>query len=170
MLGVLLSYILNFTNFNVIILKRKWILICISVLLIVPGFYWNAGSFFMNTVELTLVNIRFSILVLLALNIDGYFKNRRLSHFKILIKPVGFIGWNSYSIYLWHLNSKSIIYFIFTYNTKFMTLLYITLSIAIGIIMSYLIEKPSLQMRDYLFNKIDTFKTKYKFPVEKVNI
>ena len=60
-LGVLLSYILNFTNFNVIFLKRKWILICISVLLIAPGFYWNVGSFFMNTVGLTLVNIGFSI-------------------------------------------------------------------------------------------------------------
>lgn len=151
-------------------LKRKWILICTSVLLIPHGFYRNSESFFMNTAGFTLVNIGFSILVLLVLNIDGYFKNRRLSHFKILIKPVGFIGLNSYLIYLWHLNSKSIIYFIFAYDTKFMTLLYITLSIAIGIIMSYLIEKPSLQMRDYVFNKIGTFKTKYKLPVEKVNI
>lgn len=148
--GILLSYLLNFTQILTFFQKRKWILICSSVLLMAPGFYFTAGSFFMNTAGLTMVNFGFSLLLLLLLDIDEYVENRLIAFFRIPLKFIGFIGLNSYSIYLWHLNSKSLSSWIFSFGPTLDTLIYIILSIIIGILMSYLIEKPSLKIRDYI--------------------
>jgi len=152
--GVLISYLLNFTKLLSFFLKRKWILICLSILLIAPGFYFSAGSFFMNTVGLSLVNFGFSIIVLLALDIDEYVENKLFPLFKPLLKIAGFIGVNSYSIYLWHLNAKEISSWIFSLGPKLDTLMYMVISIIVGIVMSYLIEKPSLKVRDYFGKKL----------------
>lgn len=153
LLGVLLAYLLNFTKFNLLYERRKWILVCISILLILPGFYFKAGSFFMNTVGLTIVNIGFSIIVLLSLDFDEFFKNSLSSYLKWVLKVFSFLGVNSYSIYLWHLISKSISTSLFPLNSNFDNFTYIILSIIVGIIMSYLIEKPFLKIRDYVIDK-----------------
>ena len=154
LLGVLTAYLLNFTRLNLLYEKRKWILVFISILLILPGFYFKGGSFFMNTVGLTIVNIGFSIIVLLSLDCDEFFKKSLSFYIKWVLKVFSFIGVNSYSIYLWHLNSKNISTSLFSLNSTFDTFTYITLSIVIGIIMSYLIEKPFLKIRDYVIDKI----------------
>ncbi len=161
LIGVLLSYLVNFTKLTNLFQQKKWILICISILLVTPGFYFESGGFFMNTAGLTLVNIGFSIMVLLSLDIDEYFEKSLFPYFKFPLKTLGFIGVNSYSIYLWHLNSKSISSSIFSNDSNLITPMYITISIVLGIIMSYLIEKPSLRIRDYTFNKITLYNNKH---------
>ena len=108
----------------------------------------------MNTVGLTAVNVGFSIIVLLSLDFDEFFKKSLSFYLKWILKVFSFIGVNSYSIYLWHLNAKNISTSLFSFNSNFDTFTYITLSIVIGIIMSYLIEKPFLKIRDYAIDKI----------------
>jgi peptidoglycan/LPS O-acetylase OafA/YrhL len=161
-LGVLASYLLNFTKFKLLYQKRKWLLACISILLIAPGFYFKGGAFFMNTFGLTLVNTGFAIIVLLSLDLDELFEKRLSPFARSGLKVFSFIGVNSYSIYLWHLNSKSISSSMVSSNSNFGTLTYIATSIILGIAMSYLIEKPFLKIRDYIFNKITLYKKGYK--------
>jgi len=151
--GILISYLLNFTKFLAYFQRRKWALAFLCFLLISPGFLFEGGSFFMNTIGLTLVNIGFSILVLLSINAGEYLKPSFLSYLKKVLIPISFIGVNSYSIYLWHLNSKQIIYVLFSFDPNSMAILYISLSIIAGIALSYLIEKPSIHFRDYVLKK-----------------
>ena len=160
--GILVSYLYNFTKWVNLILKRKLLMFMTAILLITPGFYFPGGGFFMNTIGLTLVNLGFSTLVLLSLAAEQYLQNNTRKCGKVLLKSISFIGVNSYSIYLWHLNSKSIIYLAFSYNTQFMTVMYILFSIIVGVIMSYIIEKPSIKLRDYTLNKISMYTNKYK--------
>jgi len=148
-MGILLAYLHNFTKWLDLLLKRKRLLFLTSILLVLPGFYYIGGSFFMNTIGLTLVNLGFMLVVLLVWYAEKHMEDR----FKILFKPAAFIGINSYSIYLWHLNAKDIIYSIFSIDTMLMTTLYVLLSIITGIIMSYLIEKPFIRLRNYLFKE-----------------
>jgi peptidoglycan/LPS O-acetylase OafA/YrhL len=153
-LGVLLSYLHNFTQSLNQFLKRKWILFLLSSLLIAPGFYFKGGGYFMNTVGLTTVNLGFSLLVLLSLDLEKYLNSGVLKYLKIPVNILCLIGINSYSIYLWHINIKKIIYNNTSYDLHLMAAAYILLSILSGILMSYLIEKPSLRLRDYTFRKI----------------
>lgn len=154
LLGVLMSYLLNFTKLNLFYQKRKWMLVCMSILLIAPGFYFKGGSFFMNTVGLSIVNVGFSMIVLLSLHFDEFFENSLNSYLQQVLKVFSFIGVHSYSIYLWHLNSKSISSYFFSFNSNFVNFIYIILSIILGIIMSFLVEKPFIKIRDYVFEKI----------------
>ena len=150
-IGILLSYLHNFTQWSNKLLKKRWLIFIISGLLIAPGFYFKGGGFFMNTIGLTTVNFGFSLLVLLSLNFEKYLVSGTMQYLKIPLNAFCFVGVNSYSIYLWHLNSKDIIYSFSSYNPLLMTIMYIALSIGIGVLMSYLIEKSSLRLRDYFF-------------------
>lgn len=153
LIGILLSYLYHFTDWTNKLLNKKWSVCFISFLLISPGFYFQGGSFFMNTIGLTTVNLGFAGLVFLSLNIEQYMENIFLKYFKYPIELFCFIGVNSYSIYLWHLNSKRIIYSYFNYHPNILLLLYVCLSIFLGIFMSYLIEKTSLKIRDKFLAK-----------------
>lgn len=157
-MGILLSYLHNFTQWSNKLLKNKWLIFIISSLLIAPGFYFKGGGFFMNTIGLTTVNLGFSLLVLLSIDFEKYLVSASLQYLRIPLNAFCFVGVNSYSIYLWHLNSKDIIYSFFSYNPLFMTIMYISLSIGIGALMSYLIEKSFLRLRDYIFSKITLHK------------
>ncbi|MFK7951507.1 MAG: acyltransferase family protein [Ekhidna sp.] len=148
LIGILISYLLNFIKTTHLLLQRKWIPFCISIVLIAPGFYFKGGGFFMNTIGLTLTNIGFSILVLLVLDIDNFVRTSLPTLAKRGLNFLSFIGINSYSIYLWHLNSKSVTNLLFTFDPSLNTLIYITISIISGVIMSYLIEKPSIIIRN----------------------
>ncbi len=151
--GVLLSYLHNFTSSTRFLLKHKWIPAILAVGLIIPGFFYKAGSYFMNTAGLTLVNFGFAFLVLLSLDMEKFMARKwaRFLHYPIGV--VCFIGINSYSIYLWHLNSKKFINAYFTYSQNTMFVLYVILSIVVGIVMSYLIEKTSLRIRDRFYSE-----------------
>jgi len=148
LIGVLFSYLHYFTNVTSELLKRKWITLLAGSILILPGFYYAGGSFYMNTIGLTSVNLGFALFVLLSLDIEKYLDNGYLNFLKIPVSILTFIGINSYSIYLWHLNSKKFVYWYFDYNSKVMIVLSMSLSIILGIFMSYLIEKTFLKIRD----------------------
>ena len=145
--GVLLSYLFHFTEY-LKSLRYKWGYLILSLSLIAPALFYRGGGYFMNTIGLTLVNIGFGLLVFLFLSIKRNLYSSNIVKYPIQL--VCFIGINSYSIYLWHLNVKSTVSLL-PYNHSVINLLYILLSILAGIIFSFLIERTSLKIRDMLF-------------------
>lgn len=147
LLGILLSYLLNFTELLKLSARRNRLLLLPLILLILPGFYFKAGGFFMNTFGLTLVNVGFAIAVFLSLDLTKVAGNTLWTYLKIPLNILCFVGVNSYSIYLWHLNAKDISGTLSGYTSAQVTLIYFALSILLGVVMSYLIEKPFLKLR-----------------------
>lgn len=155
--GVLVSYCVNFYGISDWIHHKRWNLLLISVVTIAPGFYFNGGSFFMNTIGLTLVNGGFAIIVLLAIHFDDFFQKKRAPIVSLFSKLIAFISLSSYSIYLWHLAAKQIVisYFPIELGTILATAAYMGISILFGIMTYFLIEKPSLKLRDHMLKKGD---------------
>lgn len=149
LIGVLISYLFCFSNFKSFIINKQWTLFITSLLLILPGFIFNGGSFFMNTVGISMVNVGFGILLIISLLNSAL--NKTSSFVLNFIKlPISKIGIMSFSIYLWHLNAKEFIFSIFSFESNTMNFLYVTFSMFLGFVMWYFIEKPF----DYFKRKI----------------
>jgi peptidoglycan/LPS O-acetylase OafA/YrhL len=147
LIGILISYMLNFTEIKPLLIQYRMALLPVCFLLILPGFIFAGGSFFMNTLGLSLVNIGFGILITLSL-ISGDLIDNHFPFLNILLKPIAIIGEKSYSIYLWHMNAQEMIYSLVSLDSYTITSLYILFSILLGIIMWYLVEKPFEYIRD----------------------
>ena len=147
--GVLISYLFHFTNFYRTFINWEKTFFIIAIVLILPGFYFRGGSFFMNTVGLSTVNIGFGIITLLSLKhtpLSGQFIHLLI---KVPIKFLCFIGIHSYAIYLWHLTALDVIEK-FDINTELAFILFVTLAITFGVVLSYTVEKPFLKIREVI--------------------
>ncbi len=151
--GVLFSYLYYFTEWTRQLFKKPVITLILSSILIAPGLFFEGGGFFMNTIGLTSVNLGFGLLVIISLSAESYLQKKPLQYLSLPVEFICFIGINSYSIYLWHLNSRKIVYTYLKTDIHLMNVLYILLSLIVGVMMSYLIEKTSLRLRDYLYAK-----------------
>jgi len=149
LVGVLASYLYYFTDFYARFIKIKHFLLIIALLLISPLFIFQGGSFVMNTVGFTTINLGFGIIVLYSLNV---FTNKVFEHniIKIPVQLMCFIGLHSYSIYLWHLLPDNIINALFHRESVILTFI---LTLLTGIFFSLVIEKPFLKMRDKFYAK-----------------
>ncbi len=152
-MGVLLSYLYNFTSVIKKALKYKWVLLILAVPLIYPGFIHRPGSYFMNTVGLSSVNLGFVLLVTCSLDLGKILQWKYLRWLKFPGAVLAFIGVNSYSIYLWHLNTRKFVNAYFQLDKEWIFVFYVLLSIVVGVVMSYLIEKTSLKLRDRYFTR-----------------
>ena len=151
-IGVLVSYLYYFTDFYKWFLSHNKLFIVFAIVLISPLFVFQGGSFFMNTIGLTSMNLGFGMVLLLSLSeIKSKYK-RFFSFFSWTYLTICFIGIHSYSIYLWHLLSDNIIR-LFTKNHEDSFIPTLILALILGIAMSYLIEKPFLKIRDSFFKK-----------------
>lgn len=151
--GILLGYLYHFTDLTGALLKNKMALWVLSLLLIAPGAFFPGGSFFMNTWGLTFANLGFGLLVLLSLNLENSLGNRFKKISTVPLKIMCFIGVNSYSIYLWHLNCMGFIARLPINNELLKITANVVFSIFIGILMSYAIEKNALKLRDKIWRK-----------------
>jgi peptidoglycan/LPS O-acetylase OafA/YrhL len=148
-IGVLISYLYHFTGFYDSFLKWKKPLFGIAIILILPGFIFRGGGYFMNTIGLTIVNLGFGIFTLLSL------KYSHTTNYFVLKLPVQFvrllcfIGVHSYSIYLWHLMAADIVNK-YNFDPLYSSTLSITFSIVLGVVGSFIIEKPFLKLRDLI--------------------
>ena len=147
-IGVLMSYLYYFTDWVRPVFNNYKIYLLLSFFLILPGFQFEGGTFFMNTFGLTYVNFGFGLLVLLSLKFDGFLQNKKLIILERLFKIICFIGLHSYSIYLWHFSLKTILYNHLDYDENIMTFLYFLITIICGILFSLIIEKPFLRLRE----------------------
>jgi len=147
--GILLSYLVEFTS---VLPKIKAHIRSLSILaffLILPGFIFQGGSFFMNTIGLTTANLGFGILCALALVINPFRFTGNSKALYYIYKPLCFIGIHSYSIYLWHLMVKDYLNLLNLDKYTFLGL-YLVLSLLIGIVLSFLIERPFLILKERL--------------------
>jgi peptidoglycan/LPS O-acetylase OafA/YrhL len=150
-IGVLISYLIHFTTLYKTVIEWKKTFLFIAVVLILPGFYFGGGSFVMNTFGLSSVNIGFGIITLISMKFIQLPESSYTKFIKIPVSILCFIGINSYSIYLWHSTSMDVINSFLNNNSVFAFILYFILSIIIGVIMSYLIEKPFLKLREFQY-------------------
>ena len=77
-------------------------------------------------------------------------KHPYLKHISI---SICFLGINSYSIYLWHLLVKDLL-FSETQSVAFGTTIFFTAAITFGVLSSFLIEKQFIKIRDRYFRRI----------------
>jgi peptidoglycan/LPS O-acetylase OafA/YrhL len=148
--GVLVAYLYYFTETLNIFFRRKFILLMIALICMIPLFIFKGGSFFMNTAGITLLNISFSLFILFAIRQNQTNKKIRNVFTHSIFSLVAFIGFHSYSIYLWHLMIKKMIDY-YKPDLQIETMLYLLLSTSTGILLSLFIEKPFLKLREYLF-------------------
>lgn len=155
-IGILISYLYNFTKIIHFFKKFRTYFSVVGLLLISFGFVFKAGSFIMNTIGLSVVNIGFGILVLLCISNSKNTQNRNTTFLNLIFTTFVFIGFHSYSIYLWHVFPDSIISYL-GIESKYNYVITIISSLSLGILMSYCIEQPCMKIRKItVFNNLLT--------------
>jgi peptidoglycan/LPS O-acetylase OafA/YrhL len=157
--GVLLSYFHHFhydSFFNLVKQRAKTILFTSLVLcsccLFFPGY-----SPFMTTIGFTLLYLGFGGILMTSLYQVIELPKPLAKGLSPINRMLAFIGVYSYSIYLWHLIVAGVVVdgvrrvspIKLHYLAEFF--LYAVGSIILGIVMSKIIEQPSLSLRDKLF-------------------
>lgn len=146
-IGVLLAYLTEYTTFLASIEKNKTKIALLAAVLIFPGFLFHGGSFFMNTIGLTLSNISFGLVCALGLVLRPVRNLQKIQHLPYRI--ICFIGIHSYSIYLWHLTIRDYVYKL--HSDKYIVFTtYILLSLIIGVALSFMIEQPFQKLKERL--------------------
>jgi peptidoglycan/LPS O-acetylase OafA/YrhL len=146
--GTLLSYRWAFHRDQLLdwLRRHRPVILAGSLALLLPGLLLPLeGSFFMNTVGLTLNYLGFGGLVMLAVlaTTDGLLPARVLG-------PLARVGFYSYSIYLWHamISGLAAHYLPERIGWPATTGAYILGSIAIGVLAAKLVELPFLRLRE----------------------
>jgi peptidoglycan/LPS O-acetylase OafA/YrhL len=158
--GVFLSYLYYFKKemFTFYFTKFRNRLYILATLLILPIFIFDISQLFTYTIGFTFLYIGFGI-ILSNFVIDKKI-NSTLDHYlsKQLVNAVSYIGYCSYPIYLFHMQVHNyVLYFAHRYGipenriTDF--LIYFSMSILTGILVSKFIEKRVLHLRDKWFAK-----------------
>lgn len=148
LIGVLIGYLYHFTSFFNFFSKWRWAFLLVSVALMAPGFIYVGGGYIMNTVGLSTVNLGFGILTLFSLT---NFEVKSTS-FKQALNPIVFfftmVGKHSYSIYLWHIACRNFMDDNLRFGPNWNSFLFFVISISVGVLLSVLIERPFLKIRD----------------------
>jgi len=146
-IGVLLSYIMLFTDGDKWIIGKEKIVFIAALILMIPGFCFKGGGFVMNTAGLTLTNIGFGLITAVSLK-PLSIAPTLYKTIKTPVNILSYIGQNSYCIYLWHLSVLVAVNYVFNYSRPINFCMYLMLSLFIGILMTYVIEKPFLRWRE----------------------
>lgn len=157
--GVLLSYLHHFQPGVLELVSVGWrriVLLGVSVLLVCTCLIFSATSFFMLSFGLTALYLGFGgILIFVLRGLPG--SSTGWSQKLKIADLLAFVGMYSYSIYLWHgmvlhgfmrlfwrsIGEKGVFYYG-----------YVLTSLAVGIVLSRLIEFPVLHLRDRWFPSI----------------
>jgi peptidoglycan/LPS O-acetylase OafA/YrhL len=160
-LGVALQYYRRRHSdmFEAVARKYWWLLLPTGFVLLLPTLFYSRDEAFMFTIGFTGLSLGYAILLWLALTFG--FGEGRVGR---LLEPVAVVGRWSYNIYLWHYFAPLLIpgyWFLQTTigesNTPVLPILvaqivlYSALSIAIGALMTKLVENPMLKLRDKWF-------------------
>lgn len=157
MFGVFLAYLYHLRPAALAFVARaRLALFACGLLLIAPMFHWELWTPFAYTFGFTLNYLGYGCLLIACVDADGDILGRALG------SPVGraiaFIGFYSYSIYLWHiLVREQFIGRLHSVQTQGATAYFlltaadILLATVAGVISARLIELPFLALRDRLF-------------------
>jgi peptidoglycan/LPS O-acetylase OafA/YrhL len=157
MFGVLLAYAANLRpNLLAFVPRYRPALIAIGVVLIAPSFWWSMGDRFVFTFGYTLNYLGYGCILIACADAETGLLGRLMTG--AAARVVGFIGFFSYSIYLWHWEAREQILYRFHSihrhgATAFfaLTATDVVLATALGVISAKLVEQPFLMFRDRLF-------------------
>ncbi len=153
--GALISYYYHFKR-QILgeIVRRYWHLLSLLVLIAVvsPLLFPLNTSRFMYSVGFTLLYFGFGAALLLSL----FYQFSGKECFIRFLSPLGRVGIDSYSIYLWHMAIYYISLRIFPIGTDALSfyvqaMLYMLGSIVVGSVMARTIEFPVLRLRERFF-------------------
>lgn len=149
--GFLVSYLVQYYSSVVEkIMKYQWCFLIVGMLLISPLFFFTGGGRVMNLVGTNTMQLGFGLLLLISISNTFTFNTPKV--FSWMYSFFCFIGFYSYSIYLWHLFVLDRIANHVGHGWLF-ALVYLSAAILTGIISTLIIEKPFLLLRDRLFPK-----------------
>jgi peptidoglycan/LPS O-acetylase OafA/YrhL len=127
--------------------RSRWLLLMAIPFLLLPSALWEYHSLIVSSIGLTMNYVAMACLLALTLAMPPVPRSVRR-----ICAPVAVVGAYSYSIYLYHVS-------IGVYLGRNLIppggctgfLLYLVVSVVVGIVMAFLIEVPSLRLRDALF-------------------
>jgi len=158
--GVLLGYFYHFRPESLDGLlgptKNRIVLAFLSVALLSVCLFLPIQNRFMLTAGLTLVYLGFGCVLMLCLHVQNVLPRVLAAPLEQIGKGFAYVGMYSYSIYLWHTAflgwGPGFVRHVFHTQPNAITgfAIYLTVSIAFGILMSRLIEYPVLRVRDQI--------------------
>jgi hypothetical protein len=160
--GVFLAYAHHFhTDALARFSARRAPLLILAAALIAPMFFLDASSAFVCTIGYTLLYLGYGLVLTVVVHTplhEGPLGKLLASR---VAKSIGFIGFYSYSIYLWFLDlAQEPLRRLIEHHPLHLPnsilwpaemALYVALSLAVGVIAATLIEFPGLTLRDRLF-------------------
>jgi len=149
--GALLGYLWHFRPGLIqSFYSRKKIFTFLIPVLVMPAFILKTNDTFMLTFGFNLFHLGCALAILLLLEVKSEKPPAGKGIVSKIKSSIGFVGIYSYSIYLWHLPVQNIL-LRYIPDLLVESVLYIILSLSVGIGMSLLIEKPMLNLRDRYF-------------------
>jgi len=157
--GVLISYFFYFDRNRLerFFYTYKYLLFLVAIIgLAWTPFFDPIASFFVKTIGFTLLYISFGILLVAFLITKDIVAILNKTFSSILVNTISKIGYCSYSIYIIHLFIMLIGYRLFSvfnlYNHYLFFILAFSVSILVGMFMTYKIERYFLSIRDKYFS------------------
>jgi len=149
--GALLGYFWHFRPASIErFYTQKKLFGLLSILLIMPCFFFKSGSMFMVTIGFNIMHVGFAFAILLLISTKGEKLLFGNLIFNKISSAIAFIGIYSYSIYLWHLPVQNLLLRFLT-DLRIEAILYMVISVFTGIVTCLVIEKPMLRLRDKYF-------------------
>lgn len=153
--GVFLSYHYryNYLMMKDIVCKYYLFFIFYCILVIPVAYFFDVTSVFIVSIGFTLLYLAFGIILLIALYAKDIFKTEYIFN-SVIFKLIAFVGFYSYTIYLWHIPAEAIINrfnIYYKWNIYLGFILYLMLSVVAGVISSKTVEIPALKIRDKYF-------------------
>jgi peptidoglycan/LPS O-acetylase OafA/YrhL len=138
--GVLLSVLWHFAPAHVETIRRfRWGLLTAGLLMTAPCYVLSNEHWFVLTLGLTLNYVGYGLVLVAALTVPGRLGGP-------LAPALAFVGFYSYSIYLWHLPLLAVIRG--RGDRALEVLVYYAGAIAGGVLMAKLVELPGLRLRE----------------------
>jgi peptidoglycan/LPS O-acetylase OafA/YrhL len=155
--GVFLSYLFHFhqEKLSLWMQKNRWVCLIISVLLLSTMYVWGFSDFVMNTFGFTWVYLGYGGLLLYF--VYHIHVEKCWIVFRWFFGGGVWIGRFSYGIYLWHLavqfHGTKVLMSCWNVEEYSITTfwVYVIGSILMGALMTYLIEKPFLKLRNQMY-------------------
>jgi peptidoglycan/LPS O-acetylase OafA/YrhL len=162
--GVLIAYLHYYQNdFIKKITQHRLLILLGGVALISPMMVvdWQ-DSLFVFTIGFTMLYLGYGCILLAVVDTSttsGWYNNAFKS---ILARTIGFIGYFSYSIYLWHYDvAPFVVHNLFKFSAfrgmpqsivwLISFVCFIFSSIIVGVVMGVIVERPALALRDRFF-------------------
>jgi len=166
MYGLLIAYLYryhkNLIDWLVSINYIKYTLWVIVFAGLSIPFLWSSDVYpqrmYLFRLGLTILSISFAILLILLLESKSFQKNCSAIIGTFNFNLISKIGFYSYSIYIWHILIKDLLFLIFErFNFEQLYIgntIYFIFSILIGVFLAKLIEIPFLKIRDKFYPKM----------------